>query len=170
MWLVFGMWVVEADDSFACLTRLSSVGGCGLAETVGLGFYVDSDSASSVSVLDLVCVCVVGVCCLFLKPTNSTVVDRELTPWFLWSVDSGSYNGVSLESVNVTVMICFFSLWKGRSAGRTTSFYLSSRTGWVMHCFQSCGLRTLCGLVDEEHLWGTQQSSRHHFLEDILHW
>ena len=44
----------------------------------------------------------------FWKPTNSTVVDRELTPWFLWSVDSGSYNGVLLESVNVTVMVYFF--------------------------------------------------------------
>ena len=36
----FGLWVVEADDSFACLTRLSSIGGCGLAETVGLGFVL----------------------------------------------------------------------------------------------------------------------------------
>ena len=39
------------------------------------------------------------------EPTNSTVVDRELTPWFLWSVDSGSYNGVLLESVDVTVIV-----------------------------------------------------------------
>ena len=36
----FGLWVVEADDSFACLTRLSSIGGCGLAETVGLVFVL----------------------------------------------------------------------------------------------------------------------------------
>ena len=58
------MSIFEADDSFACLTRLSSIGGCGLAETVGLCFFcVDSDSASSVSVLDLVCV--VGVLFLF---------------------------------------------------------------------------------------------------------
>ena len=109
--------------------------------------------------------CVVGVCCLFFwKLTNSTVVDRELTPWFLWSVDSGSYNGVLLESVNVTVIVWIvFSLWKGRSAERATSFYLSSRTGWVIHCFHCCDLRTLCGLVDEEHLQGIQQSSRHYF-------
>ena len=61
----FRLLVVEADDSFACLTRLSSGGRSGLAETVGLGFYVDSDSASSVSVLDLVCVLLVFVVCFF---------------------------------------------------------------------------------------------------------
>ena len=63
--LIPRMWIFL--DSFACLTRLSSIGGCGLAETVGLVFYVDSDSASSVSVLDLVCVCVllVFVVCFF---------------------------------------------------------------------------------------------------------
>ena len=81
-------------------------------------------------------------------------------------MDSGSCNGVLLESVNVTVMVWiafFFSLWKGRSAERTTSFYLSSRTGLVRHCFHCCGLRTLFGLVDEEHLQGIQQSSQHYF-------
>ena len=80
-------------------------------------------------------------------------------------MDSGSCNGVLLESVNVKVMvwIVFFPLWKGRSAGRATSFYLSSRTGLVLHCFHCCGLRTLFGLVDEEHLQGIQQSSRHSF-------
>ena len=46
---------------FACLTRLASNGRCGLAETVGLCFCVDSDSASFVSVLDLVCVLLVFV-------------------------------------------------------------------------------------------------------------
>ena len=53
------IWVFWSDDSFACLTRLSSNGRRGLAVTVtvGLCFCVDSDSASSVSVLDLVCVC-----------------------------------------------------------------------------------------------------------------
>ena len=80
-------------------------------------------------------------------------------------MDSGSCNGVLLESVNVTIMvwIVWFSLWKGRSAGRATLFCLSSRTGLVMHCFHCCGLRTVFGLVDEEHLQGIQQSSRHYF-------
>ena len=31
--------------------------------------------------------CVVGVFCLFQGTTNSTVVNRELTPWSLRSVD-----------------------------------------------------------------------------------
>ena len=75
------------------------------------------------------CVLLVFVVC-FWKPTNSTVVDRELTPWFFVSVVSGSGNGVLLESVNVTVMVwIFFSLWRGRSAGRATLLYLSSRNG-----------------------------------------
>ena len=80
-------------------------------------------------------------------------------------MDSGSCNGVLLESVNVTVMIwiVFFSPWRGRSAGRATLLYLSSRTGLVRHCFHCCGLRTLFGLVDEEHRQGIQQSSRHYF-------
>ena len=56
-------------------------------------------------------------------------------------------------------MNCFFSPWRGSSAGRATSFILSSRNGWVLHCFHCCGLRTLFGLVDEEHLQGIQQSS-----------
>ena len=80
-----------------------------------------------------------------------------------WSI-AGIY-----ERDNYGMTCFFFSLWKGRSAGRTTSFYLSSRTGWVMHCFHCCGLRTLFGLVDEEHLREIQQSSRHLLLEDILH-
>ena len=56
-----------------------------------------------------------------------------------------------------------FFLWKGRSAGRATSFILSSRTGWAMHCFHCYEHRALFGLVDEEHLQGIQQSSRHYF-------
>ena len=89
------------------------------------------------------CVLLVFVVC-FGKSTNSTVVDRELTPWFFWLVYSGSFNGVLLESVKVIVMVWIvFSLWKGRSAGRAISFYVSSRTGLVIHC---CGLRTLFGL------------------------
>ena len=77
---------------------------------------------------------------------------------------SGSCNGALLESVNVTVMVWIvFSLWKGRSAGRATSSYLSSRTGLVRHGFHCCGLRTLFGLVDEEHLQGSHRSSRHYF-------
>ena len=41
--------------------RLPSLRRCGLAETVGLCFCVDSDRATLVFVLGLVCVCV----CLF---------------------------------------------------------------------------------------------------------
>ena len=37
--------------------RLPSSGRCGLAETVGLCFRVDSDRATLVFVLGLVCVC-----------------------------------------------------------------------------------------------------------------
>ena len=60
---------------------LSSLRRCGLAETVVPGFHVDSDSASSVLVLDLVCVCV-SCCCLlvvllFGACNNSTVVFRS---------------------------------------------------------------------------------------------
>ena len=42
--------------------------------------------------------CVVGVCCLFWESANSTVIDRELTPWFFWSVASGDFTGVLLKS------------------------------------------------------------------------
>ena len=61
---ILKLW--QNEDSFSCLTRLSSFGRCGLAETVGLGFCVDPDGASSVFVLDLVFVCVfVGVFVVF---------------------------------------------------------------------------------------------------------
>ena len=50
--------------------RLPSLRRCGLAETVGLCFRVDSDRATLVFVLGLVCVCVfvcsVLLCCLFV--------------------------------------------------------------------------------------------------------
>ena len=50
------------------LIRLPSSRRCGLAETVGLCFRVDSNLATSVFVLGLVCVCVCSVllCCLFV--------------------------------------------------------------------------------------------------------
>ena len=43
------------------LIRLPSLRRCGLAETVGLCFCVDSNRATSVFVLGLVCVCVCSV-------------------------------------------------------------------------------------------------------------
>ena len=49
---------------FACLTRLSSIGGCGLAETVGLVFVL-TPTVLRLSPSWISCVCVVGVCCLF---------------------------------------------------------------------------------------------------------
>ena len=61
-----GLKLLLTHDSFGCLTCLSSSGRCGLAETVGLGFCVDPDGASSDFVLDLVFVCVfVGVFVVF---------------------------------------------------------------------------------------------------------
>ena len=101
----------------------------------------------SPSWISCVCVLLVFVVC-FWKSTNSTVVDRELTPWFFWSVASGDFIGVLLESVMVIVMVWIdvFFLWKGRSAGGTTLFYGPSRTGLAISCFLCCGPRTLSGL------------------------
>ena len=85
MWS-FGLSVFEADDSFACLTRLSSIGGCGLAETVGLCFFVLTPTVLRLSPSWISCVLLVfGFLFSFVlrDPTNSTVVDRELTPWSL---------------------------------------------------------------------------------------
>ena len=57
------------------LSRVSSLRKGGLAETVVPGFHVDSDGASSVLVLDLVCVCPVVVCWLFccLEPATTAL-------------------------------------------------------------------------------------------------
>ena len=52
-----------SDIIFVSLIRLPSSRRCGLAETVVLCFRVDSDRATSVFVLGLVCVCV--CVCLF---------------------------------------------------------------------------------------------------------
>ena len=57
------------------LSRVSSLRKGGLAETVVPGFHVDSDGASSVLVLDLVCVCVllfVG-CSVVLEPATTAL-------------------------------------------------------------------------------------------------
>ena len=66
--------------------RLPSPRRCGLAETVGLCFRVDSNRATSVFVLGLVCVCVCSVFvvlfCL-LYDENSTVDISLSTPWFI---------------------------------------------------------------------------------------
>ena len=66
--------------------RLPSSRRCGLAETVGLCFRVDSNRATSVFVLGLVCVCVcsvfVALLCL-LSDDNSTVDIALSTPWFI---------------------------------------------------------------------------------------
>jgi len=70
------------------LIRLPSTRRCGLAETVGLCFRVDSDRATLGFVLGLVCVCVcfvlfcsVVVC--LLEEDNSTVDISLSTPWFI---------------------------------------------------------------------------------------
>ena len=58
LWL-FGVWVVEADDSFfVCLSNAFIFRWrMRISWNSQPWFFVDSDSASSVSVLDLVCVC-----------------------------------------------------------------------------------------------------------------
>ena len=93
------VWVFWADDSFTCLTHLSSIGGCGLAETVGLWFCVDSDSASSVFVLDLVCVVGVLFSFSFVLGTNKqhctwswndamvSLISRWILNWWGWLVE-----------------------------------------------------------------------------------
>ena len=64
------------------LIRLPSSRRCGLAETVGLCFCVDSDRATLDFVLGLVCVFVLLLLFVLLKDCNS-IVDRSLsTPWF----------------------------------------------------------------------------------------
>ena len=55
-------WVILIHFLFL-LIRLPSLRRCGLAETVGLWFCVDSNRATSVFVLGLVCVCVCCCCC-----------------------------------------------------------------------------------------------------------
>ena len=47
----------DTDSFLFLLMRLPSPRRCGLAETVGLCFCVDSNRATSVFVLGLVCVC-----------------------------------------------------------------------------------------------------------------
>ena len=80
-------------------------------------------------------------------------------------MDSGSYNGVLLESVNVTVMVWFvFVSLSGKDValeGQLRLFYHPEMDGFL-HYFHCCGLRTLFRRVDEEHLHGNQQSSRHY--------
>ena len=57
----------DTDSFLFLLIRLPSPRRCGLAETVGLCFCVDSNRATSVFVLGLVCVCVfVVVVALFV--------------------------------------------------------------------------------------------------------
>ena len=51
----------DTDSFLFLLIRLPSPRRCGLAETVGLCFCVDSNRATSVFVLGLVCVCVCSV-------------------------------------------------------------------------------------------------------------
>ena len=69
--------------------RLPSTRRCGLAETVGLCFRVDSDCVTLGFVLGLVCVCVFVLRCsvvvvvLFVVGNNSTVDTSLLTLWFI---------------------------------------------------------------------------------------
>ena len=53
----------DTDSFLFLLIRLPSPRRCGLAETVGLCFCVDSNRATSVFVLGLVCVCVFVLFC-----------------------------------------------------------------------------------------------------------
>ena len=58
------------------LPRVSSFRRGGLAETVVPSFHVDSDGASSVLVLDLVCVCVLLLfvgCSVVLEPATTAL-------------------------------------------------------------------------------------------------
>ena len=56
----------QTDDSFAYLTRLSSFGRCGLAETVGLCFVL-TPTVLRLSSSWISCVCVLLVfCCVFV--------------------------------------------------------------------------------------------------------
>ena len=67
--------------------RLPSTRRCGLAETVGLCFRVDSDRVTLGFVLGLVCVCLfcsVVVVVLFVVGIHNSTVDTSLlTPWFI---------------------------------------------------------------------------------------
>ena len=81
-------WVILFHLRFLFI-RLPSSRRCGLAETVGLCFRVDSDRVTLGLVLGLVCVCVVVCfvlfCCCFVccRIDNSTVDTSLLTPWFI---------------------------------------------------------------------------------------
>ena len=72
------------------LIHLPSTRRCGLAETVGLCFRVDSDRVTLGFVLGLACVCVFALfCCVLLLfclllEDNSTVDISLSTPWFIW--------------------------------------------------------------------------------------
>ena len=86
----FWIWSICTRDA----STPTFLEGCGLAETASLWFLLDSsDCATSVFVLDLVCVCfvVLFVVVLFLT-NNSTVALRLVKPWMhvslrvLWAI------------------------------------------------------------------------------------
>ena len=87
LWGRFDSFCLQTDDSFACMTRLSSFWKMRITwNSQPFWFCVDSDSASSVSVLDLVCVC---WCLCFVLGNNKqhcswSCVDAVV---YLWSVD-----------------------------------------------------------------------------------
>ena len=60
-------------------------------------------------------------------------------------------------------MDCFFLSGKDVALEGQLRFIYHPELDWFLHCFHCCGLRTLFGLVDEEHLQDIQQSSRHSF-------
>ena len=94
------------------------------------------------------CVCCCSLFVFCWEPINSTVVDRELAPWFLYSLDSGSYNGVLLESVNVTVLMCIFFLsGKGVALGGQLCFryHPELEMDYSMYRKNECHVERGCG-------------------------
>ena len=113
--------------------RLPSSRRCGLAETVGLCFRVDSNRATSVFVLGLVCVCVCSVfCCVALfvvgwkQHCRYIVIDAMVYPKSRISEDKFG-TGKALRSLG---WVWYSYIWSGCEY-LWLQRYMSWRSSWL---------------------------------------
>ena len=124
-------WVMLLHLRFL-FTRLPSSWRCGLAETVGLCFRVDSDRATLVFVLGLVCVCVFVLFCsvvvLFVEGWKQhcryIVIDAMVYPKN-WRLEDKFSTGKTLKSLD---WIWYSYIWFQRFVFQQ---YMSWRSSWL---------------------------------------